>query len=189
MCLLQLDSTHAPRHHALPLALAFSAAQTRDRGGAPLSVERGCLADCGGAGEPPCEGGVCFDTPSGTRLGVNGANVCRPCGAMGGPRCQSALLPAPVLPVGSLVGASRNVGSLDYMWHCIALFMSLLALLASTAARRTVGLQSWVASLCSLLETLVRCLDSFQAEGPETVMSHGVRSSTFESFRSTYCEI
>ena len=39
----------------------------------------------------PCDDGVCFDTASGVRLGVNGANVCRPCGNTGRPQCQSAL--------------------------------------------------------------------------------------------------
>ena len=38
----------------------------------------------------PCDDGVCFDTASGVRLGVNGANVCRPCGNTGRPQCQSA---------------------------------------------------------------------------------------------------
>ena len=70
---------------------------TRDGAAGPHSVGggRGCLAECGGNGDPPCEGGVCFGTASGVRLGVNGANVCRPCGDSGRPRCQSALLPVP----------------------------------------------------------------------------------------------
>ena len=47
----------------------------------------------------PCDDGVCNDTASGVRLGVNGANVCRPCGNTGRPQCQSALLVLHVLHV------------------------------------------------------------------------------------------